>query len=398
MPSMQITVLPELGRDMANNLKKTTALGLIAACAFVGGAHAGGFSRGEADTDILYEEGQIVGRGGVLYVIPQRSFATVEGAASSDGNYTNNYAIPTFAAKVKVFDNLSCALTYVNAFGADVTYGQDAQDAGTAIHKEFSSDEYATTCDINFAAGAGRLHILGGVFLQDFDYTATSTLDLGGLGLGTYPATLRLQDDAAFGYRLGLGYEITEYALRAQLMYRSSIDHETNDGSFETSAPIPSLSGDAYGSGTLPQSLKLSLQSGVAPGWLVYGSVKWTDWSVMDTLNYTVPAGDRTDPFYWKDGWTFQAGVGHAFTDQLSGTVSLTYDTGVGTGADIQTDTWTTAIGAIYKPKDGIELRVGGAITYLAAGTQSKAEEATINATSDADWAYSVGTSLKIAF
>jgi long-chain fatty acid transport protein len=396
---MQITVLPELGRDMANNFKKTTALGLIAACAFVGGAQAGGFSRGEADTDILYEEGEIVGRGGVLYVIPQRSFATVDGSASSDGTYTNNYTIPTFAAKVKVSDNLSCALTYVNAFGADVDYGQDAQDAGSAIHKEFKSNEYATTCDVNFSAGKGRIHLLGGVFLQDFDYTANSTVDLTSFGAGIYPGTLRLQDDAAYGYRLGVAYDITEYALRAQLMYRSAIDHETNDGSFETSAPAGfGLSGDAYGSGTLPQSLKLSLQSGVAPGWLVYGSVKWTDWSVMDTLNYTVPAGNREDPFYWKDGWTFQTGVGHAFTDKLSGTVSLTYDMGVGTGADIQTDTWTTAIGAIYKPKDGIELRVGGAVSYLKAGSQSTADNADFDATSDSDWAYSVGTSLKISF
>jgi long-chain fatty acid transport protein len=383
---MQITVLPELGRDMANNFKKTTALGLIAACAFVGGAQAGGFSRGEADTDILYEEGEIVGRGGVLYVIPQRSFTTVDGVASSDGDYTNSYLIPTFAAKVKVLDNLSCALTFVNTFGADVDYGADAQAQGSAIHKEFRSNEYATTCDVNFDAGKGRAHLLGGVYVQDFDYTAISST-----------GTLTLQDDAAFGYRFGVGYEITEYALRAQLMYRSEVEHETNEGYFDF-ATLP-FDGDASGYGTLPQSLKLSLQSGVAPGWLVYGSIKWTDWSVMEVLNYTIPAaGAQEDPFYWKDGWTFQAGVGHAFTDQLSGTVSLTYDTGVGTGADIQTDTWTTAIGAIYKPKDGIELRVGGAVSYLKAGSQSTADNADFDATSDSDWAYSVGTSLKISF
>lgn len=371
---------------MANNFKKTTALGLIAACAFVGGAQAGGFSRGEADTDILYEEGEIVGRGGVLYVIPQRSFTTVDGVASSDGDYTNSYLIPTFAAKVKVLDNLSCALTFVNTFGADVDYGADAQAQGSAIHKEFRSNEYATTCDVNFDAGKGRAHLLGGVYVQDFDYTAISST-----------GTLTLQDDAAFGYRFGVGYEITEYALRAQLMYRSEVEHETNEGYFDF-ATLP-FDGDASGYGTLPQSLKLSLQSGVAPGWLVYGSIKWTDWSVMEVLNYTIPAaGAQEDPFYWKDGWTFQAGVGHAFTDQLSGTVSLTYDTGVGTGADIQTDTWTTAIGAIYKPKDGIELRVGGAVSYLKAGSQSTADNADFDATSDSDWAYSVGTSLKIAF
>ena len=34
----------------------------------------------------------------------------------------------------------------------------------------------------------------------------------------------------------------------------------------------------------------MKLQSGVAPGWLVFGSVKWTDWSVTEQLLVNVPA------------------------------------------------------------------------------------------------------------
>ncbi len=117
---------------MANHLMKTTALGLIAACAFVGGAQAGGFARGEADTDILYEDGTVAGRGGWVYVMPDRSYATIDGSSSSDDAFSQNYGIPSFAAKFRATDNFSCAITYTQPFGADSEYGDDAQAADKA--------------------------------------------------------------------------------------------------------------------------------------------------------------------------------------------------------------------------------------------------------------------------
>ena len=154
---------------------------------------------------------------------------------------------------------------------------------------------------------------------------------------------------------------------------------------------------DAYGSGTLPQSLKLSLQTGVAPGWLVYGSVKWTDWSVMQSLDYNVGGADQSDIYNWQDGWTIQAGVGHAFNEKISGTVNLTWDKGVDTGADIYTDTWTIGTGVSVKAGPG-ELRFGGAVSYLTEGSQTVANEAKYDATADADWAYAVSANYKIVF
>ncbi|MEC9463784.1 MAG: long-chain fatty acid transporter, partial [Pseudomonadota bacterium] len=220
---------------MANHLMKTTALGLIAACAFVGGAQAGGFARGEADTDILYEDGTIAGRGGVVYVMPDRAFATVDGTSSSDDAYSDNYAIPSFAAKFRVSENFSCAITYTEPFGASSSYGDDAQNAdrdadiagagssgfaalpniiggNAVIESGFDTTELGGTCAVNFNAGPGQFYVIGGAFSQSFDYTEVK--DYG---------TLELEDSSAFGYRLGAAYEIKEYALRAELMYRSSV-------------------------------------------------------------------------------------------------------------------------------------------------------------------------------
>jgi len=391
---------------MANHSMKTTALGLIAACAFVGGAQAGGFSRGEADTDILYEDGTIAGRGGVVYVMPDRAFATVRGANGTDDAYSENYAIPSFAAKFRATDNFSCAFTYTQPFGAKSEYGQQARLADltsdalagrttNAVNSsEFETNELGGTCAVNFDLGPGDVFILGGVFSQSFDYSESKTL-----------GTLDLEDTSAFGYRLGAAYEIKEYALRGEIMYRSQVDHEASgfftieNATFAGSLGVPvGTRFSSTGTGSLPQSLEVSLQSGIAPDWLAFGSIKWTDWSVLQTLNYSITnLPDQQKNFFWRDGWTVTGGVGHQFNEKISGALSLTWDRGVGTGADIFSDTWTLGAGAQIKHGPGV-LRIGAAASYLTSGEQSTADGADFNATADGDWAYALSANYRISF
>ncbi len=382
---------------------RTTLAAALGLCTVVSAASAGGFSRGEADTDILYEDGLVVMRTGATYVNPNRQFdtVTIRGVAvqSDDDAYSDPYWIPTIAAKGRFSQNFACAFTYTQPFAASTTYGTDAQTADFLAgqpasrnyysHKEFDTDEYGATCDVKFAAGPGNLHILGGVFLQDFSYRADALYGV-----------LRLEEDTAPGYRLGAAYDIPEYAMRAQLMYRSAIDHEV-DGTFTPLALAPLLgtapvAADGYG--TLPQSLKFSLQSGIAPGWLAYGSVKWTDWSVLQALNYNI-AGlpPQQDVYNWKDGWTIQGGIGHAFTEKVAGTFNVTWDKGVGTGADIMTDTWTFAAGTAIDVGPG-ELRLGAGLTYMTAGSQNFSEGATYSATAGGDWAYAFSGTYRFSF
>lgn len=369
-----------------------------------GSAMAGGYSRGEANTDVLFDSGTATIDAGFLYVSPQRSYDTISGARATDGRFSDDYWIPSVAVGVRPADIFGCALTYTQSFGAAATYGTQAQNAertnavaagGAAaanytISKGFTSNEYGATCSVKFDAGQGKFHVLGGIFLEDFSYTAKSMT-----------GTLNFKDNGSVGYRLGAAYEIPEYALRASLMYRSQVRHNAT-GTFDFSAIAQAGNGGiaraaATGSGTLPQSVKLYVQSGIAPDWLVYGSVKWTNWSVLQTLNYTVGTTARQDKYFWKDGWTIQAGVGHKFNDTVSGTLNLTWDQGVGTGADIQTDTWTLGAGAIISAGPG-QLKLGAGISYLTAGSQSTAKGANYNATSPGSWAYALGASYNVKF
>ncbi|MCO6184962.1 OmpP1/FadL family transporter [Rhizobium sp. L1K21] len=371
---------------MNSRLFKITFAAFVGTIAATSHAAAGGFSRGDANTDILFENGAANVEVGGTYVSPHRSYTTINGAAGTDPNFSEDYWIPSVAAKVRIFDNLSCAFTYTQPFGGSIKYGPQAYASWASANAKrwssFDTNEFGSTCDVSFDAGPGRIHFLGGAFLQTFDYKQSTRLGF-----------LNIKDDGKWGYRLGVGYDIPEYALRASLMYRSEVQHKATGTFLFGTTPL-----SANASGTLPQSVELSLQSGVAPGWLVYGSVKWTDWSVLQKLTTNVQLlGASSDNYFWRDGWTVQGGVAHQFTDDIAGTVNLTWDRGVGTGADIQTDTWTVGLGTEIKAGPG-KLQLGAGISYLTAGSQTLAKSGTFAATANGDWAYALRAGYKIQF
>ena len=78
--------------------EKMIGAALVASLAAASVAHAGGFARGTADTDILYEDGNFAARAGVAYTMPQRGYETINGESTNDGDYLDSYAVPSAAA------------------------------------------------------------------------------------------------------------------------------------------------------------------------------------------------------------------------------------------------------------------------------------------------------------
>lgn len=382
---------------MSSSIKKII-FGLAGASILATAANAGGFSRGTADTDILYEDGNFVSRSSMTFVSPNLD-VTLFGGASS-GEIAESYVIPNFAMKLQATEDLACAGTYTTPFGGHTDYsgttiGVDS-DALATVSQEFLVNELGLTCNYKFDLSKGRAYIIGGVFGQ--------TLSLDQVVAGG-AAALRLEDEG-FGYRIGAAYEIPEIALRAQIMYRSAVDVDA-EGVFETITGIP-LNPNAFGRATLPQSVELKVQSGVAPGWLVYGSVTWTDWSVFDQLTYqaSVPGTDQTLNFFYRDGWTVNAGVAHQFTEKLAGTASVTWDRGVGTGYDLRgADVWTVSAGGSFKANDRVEFRGGLGLSFFGSDSQNFTADALGNPipapgfkTSDSGYAIGGTISAKVKF
>lgn len=384
----------------------------VAAVALAGAAQANGFTRGSADTDILFEEGNFNMRAGATFVSPSRKYTKNGNPALVGTDYAASYVVPSFAGKLNVTDNVRCALTGVDNNGGDARYA--APTVSGKISEEFTTFEFGATCGVKFALGKGNLWFIGGGFQERFDYYRVN--DYRSLGLGL--ATLDLEG-TEMGYRAGIAYEIPEIALRAQLMYRSGTEYGA-EGMLNAPAgvlaaalrargvpdvanpylrlsPAAQVPVAAVGEGNLPQTLELKVQSGIAPGWLAFGSVRWTDWSVQKSLDVNATSGLNIsrDIYNWKDGWTVTGGVGHAFTDRVSGAVSLTYDQGVATGWDLSGDAWTLASGVSVKDTIGGELRAGVGLTYLASEEETKYAPA-INAAADSGWAYAASISYKL--
>lgn len=368
-----------MNKTLLKSLLGATCLSL----AMVGAASAGGFARGNADTDLIYEDGNFNMRSSLTYVSPSREYTRNGNPALVGTEYTDDYVIPSFAVKLNVVDNFRCAATHVMNMGGSVTYA--APTLSGKVREEFDTYESAITCGAKFQVGPGNLWILGGGFMEKFDYYRQN--DFSALRLPTAELTLGGED---FGYRAGIAYEVPEIALRAQLMYRSGTEYGA-DGTLNapvgvlcarlptapfcglplnTKIPVP-----AVGVGELPQTVELKVQSGIAPGWLAFGSVKWSDWSVMTSLDVNAQATGTNisrDSYFWQDGWTVTAGVGHAFNDRVSGLVALTWDKGVGTGWDLSSDTWTLALGGSVKDNIGGELRAGLGFTYITSAAETQ--------------------------
>lgn len=359
---------------MSKSIKIILA-GLAGATIMATAASAGGFSRGTADTDILYEDGEFVSRSGMTFVSPTQNL-TSQGGVADSGNLLEDYVIPSFAMKLQATDNLACAGTFTTPFGGATDYsgsvaGLDQSTAlGTrSVSQEFVTNELGLTCSYAFDAGPGQFHILGGGFYQILDFE--QQLGHSPLAGGIPTLALRLNDSSP-GYRIGAAYEIEEIALRAQLMYRSATEVNATGSLDNLLFGVP-VSTASYGAATFPQSVELKVQSGVAPGWLVYGSVKWTEWSVFEVLSYN-PTGFGSDSslnFYWDDGWTVNAGVAHQLTDTIAVTANVGWDSGVGTGHDLlESDIWSINAGGSFKPNSMVEFRGGVGFSWFGAASQ----------------------------
>lgn len=362
---------------MSKSIKIILA-GLAGATFMATAANAGGFSRGTADTDILYEDGNFVMRAGVTAVVPTRNYTVNPNPALVGTSPLDSYAIPSAAAKFQVGD-LACAGTVTTPYGGSTTFA--APTASGKTSEKFTVVELGATCGYHFDVGPGFVSVLGGVFVEQFEYELMTAL-----GTTTSIASNEV------GYRVGAAYSIPEIALRAQLMYRSGANHAPTGTTSAGGAVIA----PASGLGSLPQSVELKVQSGIAPNWLAFGSIKWTDWSVLDTLNLNAGVFMSQNRYFYKDGWTVSAGIGHQFNDMVSAFGAIQWDQGVGTGWDGASDTWTVGTGIAVKSDNGNELRITGSYTFLSAAAET--QYGPLNAAYASGHAFGASATFKVKF
>ena len=371
-----------------NILRLKTLLG--AGCfslGLIGSVHAGGIERGGYDIDLLFDPAPFATEAEATFVMPQRKLKNAVDTDPFDGNVTalgstandsESYWVPRIGAKVEVVKGVDCMVDYSQPWGAHTAPGLWA-GAQSNMETDIKSNNYAATCSYKMDAGKGQVRFIGGVFHQEvygFKESLVSPLvpNFGGTGRVDLEGT-------GWGWRAGLAYEIPEIALRASLVYNSQVKYDLSgelDLSNVGSGVIP-----IYGEASMPDSVELKLQSGIAPGWLAFGSIKWVNWSVLQSIPICSQASQgladctTVSPspirltsldLMYRDGWTVTTGIGHKFNDQWSGAAQISWDRGTSHGVGSQSDTWTLGGGVAYTPTANIEIRLAGAIGVLTSG------------------------------
>ncbi|GGH56133.1 membrane protein [Frigidibacter albus] len=290
-----------------------------------GGAYAGGIERSTQSVAILFEQGNYIefSLGEVspnVSGVQQIALTTPPG--SSSGDMAGDYTTWALAVKTALTDKLDFALILDEPVGADVEYG-----TGTGYFYAGSTatiDSHALTALLRYKA-TPAFSVIGGV-------RAVQTEGEVGLFNG-YQMEAKKETD--WGYVVGAAWEKPEIAARVSLTYNSAIDHDftANESALVTVAPgvvIPVSQQNEFTT-TIPQSLHLEAQTGIAADTLLFGSVRWVDWSEFKIAPplYVLGAGDNLVD-YDGDTITYSIGLGRRFNETWSAAVTASYEDAIG--------------------------------------------------------------------
>ncbi|MFW5654240.1 MAG: OmpP1/FadL family transporter [Roseicyclus sp.] len=357
----------------------TTRRPITAAGALLAGtamAQAGGVERNPQTTAMLFEEGTYLEFGytfsnpGVSgwqvfdpddYSLPLPTFS---GARS--GDVAPSFSHYSLAFRTDLDDALSLAIILDEPIGASVDYAANGftpgylYRLGAGSQAELSSEQITVAARYEMPNG---FSVYGGLRAVSFEGQVELFNGSGGLGnpLGRY--LLDAEADTELGYMIGAAYERPDIALRVALTYYSETAHdvaatETTDLNGTRATEFETR---------IPQQVLLEAQTGVAEGTLVFGSVRWTDWTEFEIAPpdyFDDVTGGRALVDYEKDVWTWSIGGARVLTDQWTLLGSLTYEAeqDVFSGNLGPTD-GRTSVGIAARFTEG-PIRITGGINY----------------------------------
>jgi len=284
---------------------RNTLLGAATLSLASGAALAGGLDRSGQGINLIFEEGDAV-QFAYSYADPSLS-GTLGGAPSGDVGV--GYGLPHIGYKRALTDTLDFALIYDQPFGAHVSYDPTypLSNPATSDRLRADAETHALTAMLRHKFESG-ISLYGGLRLQ----RASAEVDVPAVGYS-------MTSDAAtdLGYLIGAAWEKPEIAARVSLTYNSAIKQSLslneNGGTGTHVAEIET-----------PQSLNLDFQTGIAANTLLFGSVRWVEWSAFDLSSPNYLPGTLVS--FSNDAITYNLGFGHRFSDTFSGALTFGYE------------------------------------------------------------------------
>ncbi len=292
---------------------------VTAVCLAAGSAQAGALDRTGQSVGVLFEEGRYI-EFSFSTVSPEVTGSSTGVSAlpngSGSGDISPGYSQFGGAYKADLNDRWSYALIYDEPWRADTNYPEGTGYFAQGSSAQFRSRALTGLLQYNFNSGFSAF---GGLRLQAVD--ANARIDFAPANL---EYEVEAENDYGVGYVAGVAYEMPEIALRVSLTYNSEVSH-TNRTTEITTLPA-GLAGTRITETSFetPQSVNLAFQTGIAPGTLLFGGVRWVDWSdfVLAPPNY--PPGSLLS--YEEDVYTYTVGLGRRINDTWSVAASLGYE------------------------------------------------------------------------
>lgn len=303
-------------------------LGVAGATLLCGSAaFAGGVERSTQSTAILFEPGNYV----------ELSFSSVSPsvsgtqlvnagpgslAGSRSGDMAGDYDTWSLGVKTALTDRLDLALVLDQPVGGDIDYfsGATGYLYGVNGGSTATLDASALTAMLRYRFD-GNISIFGGIRRE----TAKGEVRL----FNGY--TLDTSTETDYGYLIGVAWEKPEIAARIALTYNSEITHgfAAKEGALVDAGGgvfVP-IAMDTRFETTVPQSVNLEFQTGVAKDTLLFGSVRWVDWTAFEIAPVLYEAGAMDALVdYDHDTITYNLGLGHRFNETWSGAVTASYE------------------------------------------------------------------------
>jgi long-subunit fatty acid transport protein len=277
-------------------LFSTAMAGFLASTAM---SSAGGLERTNRSVGILFEQGT---HAELSYSIVAPNISGMDPATLSTGNAANQYSLVSGGYKTDLGSKFSLAVIVDQPFGIDMEYGAGIY-SGTSINMRSNAVTLLLGYDVT-----DRIVVFGGGVAQNTNLTAADPL------AGAYTATM--VGDIGYGYVLGAAYQIPDRDLRVALTYHSEIDttHDTLEfGAISSTTNI-----------TTPQSVNLEFQAGLNVKTLLFGAVRWADWSKFNIRPANYPLGAFFNNNH--DSITYTLGIERKVSDRLALEVALSYE------------------------------------------------------------------------
>jgi long-subunit fatty acid transport protein len=292
---------------------------------------AGGWEASTLDTAFMYQDGNYgeVGNASITYNVK----ATTQSKPTTKSKMAKNQSRSTVAFKMEsgAFD-LGLSSYMSGAIQLSGTNGNASTcnpatlpaacsvvpDADVIMNSLALIGRYKMDDNLSFLAGVNRYEIASGATVSALS--------------GHYAVS-----GDAIAPTFGAAYERSEIALRAELVIQSKtkISNFKAQSSFAAGGAATTLQDVSDESMTIPQTMKLNFQSGIAENTLMFGSIHQANW---DDAQIVIPARDNGSALGGVDAvgssfaskTTYSIGVGRKFTEQLSGLISYTTEAGGG--------------------------------------------------------------------